>query len=88
MSDFREICFKNKDYAQCDLLICDLFVVKTLRVVHVFQVLRIVETKSRFINIKYWVKQICLELSLKAKFSKYQNKNLQIFSEKKSWRSL
>ena len=83
ISAFRELCFKNKDHAQWDLLICDLFVVKTSRVVHVFQVLCIVETKSRFINIKYWVKQICLELKVwKPRFQNIRTKICKFFLKK------
>ena len=83
ISAFRELCFKNKDHAQWDLLICDLFVVKTSRVVLVFQVLCIVETKSRFINIKYWFKQICLELKVwKPSFQNIRTKICKFFLKK------
>ena len=83
ISAFRELCFKNKDHAQWDLLICDLFVVKTSRVVHVFEVLCIVETKSRFINIKYWVKQMCLELKVwKPSFQNIRTKICKFFLKK------
>ena len=80
VSDFRELCFINKDHETRDLLfksslIYKLYniifeaknssfnnstvnVSKTSRAVHVFQVFCIVETRLRFLLIKYSVPRL------------------------------